>query len=125
MADNKKCIVCGKKYKYCGHCDNNQKMNRLKLNYCSENCRDLFKVVMGYVGKSITIKEAKDKISQINLNINMTDQIKEKVTTILSYEEPKKERQIVEINQIVVEPIEEETPKPRRRRRRKIQKEDE
>jgi hypothetical protein len=61
----KKCIVCGKEYEYCGHCDKNPKINRWKNQYCSENCRDIFKTVTDYVGNLIDVKTAKRQTFKI------------------------------------------------------------
>lgn len=124
----KKCVVCGKEYEYCGHCDKNPKINRWRNQYCSENCRDILNTVTDYVGNLIDVKTAKDKLLKLNININMTKQISNYITVIMSYiEKPKKEikvKSIEEETKIVekdeIKSIDEE--KTRRRRRRRIKK---
>jgi hypothetical protein len=117
MSKNKTCIVCNAKYEYCGHCDTNLKNNRWKNNYCSENCRDIFKTVTDYIGKIITIEDAKQRLSKCNLNISATEQLNKYIVEILSYEEPKKES--IKVIQTVTDEIGNDEKPVRRRRRRK------
>ena len=113
MAKDKICVCCDTAYEYCGHCDDNAKINKWKNNYCSENCRDIFKTVTDYVGKLITIKEAKERLEKHNLKITTTKQVGKVIDEIISYKEPKKE----------TPKVEEEQPKPKRRRRKKTTEE--
>lgn len=125
MANEKKCLVCGQGYKYCGHCDKNAKQNRWKLNYCSENCRDIFKTVMEYVGGSISIADAKDRLVKLNLDIKIGDSVSTSFAKIMQYKKP--EKKTVEKEETKPEVTEEvaEKPqpvrKPRKRRPKKIE----
>lgn len=123
MANRRKCIVCKSEYEYCGHCDSNKKINTWKNNYCSENCRDLFKIVTDYIGNIIDIKTAKERLSDINLNITPTEQINKYIVEILAYKEPKSEitesnneKDVIVETEVETESIEVERPRRRRRK---------
>ena len=113
MSKEKVCCVCSRTYEYCGHCDKNAKLNRWKASYCSENCRDIFQILMDYAGKRLPIDVAKQKLSQQNLNLNLGNNVIETFAEIMSYEEPKQEQPQQQESSI-------EQPKPRRRRRKRI-----
>ena len=126
MSNIKVCCTCSQKYKYCGHCDKNAKANRWRNSYCSENCRDIFDILMEYSGKRIPIDVAKQKLSQQNLNINIGNNVIKTYAEIMSYEEPEQE-EIVRQEETIKEEVKneevvEEQPKPRRRRRRRMSK---
>ena len=70
MSKKRICLTCSKDYEYCHNCSNdkNKKQNTWKMNYCSENCRDIFKTCIDYVGGKITIQEAKQLFDTYNTN---------------------------------------------------------
>lgn len=89
MSRIKTCIVCGKKYEYCGHCDKSGQENRWKTNYCSENCRDIFNIVSKYVNKHISVDDAKKGLVELDLGVITKDNILKYCNEIISYTEPK------------------------------------
>lgn len=89
MSKIKTCIVCGKKYEYCGHCDKSGQENRWKTNYCSENCRDIFNIVSKYVNKHISVDDAKKGLVELDLGVITKDNILKYCNEIISYTEPK------------------------------------
>ena len=111
MSKERLCIVCGQSYLYCPHCDKNNKQNRWKINYCSENCRDVFKTCSNYEGGLISLEEAYDTLIKLNIQ-NVKDSVKATVNKIMTY------KPIVEVKS--EEPVEiiEEKPKHRPRRKR-------
>lgn len=119
MSANKICVTCGSGYKYCGHCNGYKKEERWRNNYCSENCRDIFKTVTDYIGKIIDIKEAKNRLSKCDLNITPTNQIAKYMVEILAYEEPKK-KTVEKKSEVKSETLTEEV-KPKRRRRKRTE----
>ena len=43
---DRKCIICCKEYKFCGHCsDQDRKHETWRYNYCSEQCRNIFHIL--------------------------------------------------------------------------------
>lgn len=97
MSKIKTCIVCGKKYEYCGHCDKGGQENRWKSNYCSENCRDIFDIVSKYVNHHIQIEEAKQELLKKDLGINIKNNIAKYCGEIMTYEkEENTESEVIE-----------------------------
>ena len=67
MAKLRECKICGKKYEYCGHCPNKNPLEPWRNLYCSENCRDAFKVMGDFTAKKISANEAKAKLDKYGL----------------------------------------------------------
>ena len=86
------CIVCGKKYRYCGNCsDNNVKKETWRNIYCSDNCKKIFEILSAQANGHITDREAYSEISKLNTNNldNFREDIKiqiKKITPITSYD---------------------------------------
>lgn len=120
------CLTCGKTFTYCGHCDG-AKYASWKNNYCSENCRDIFKTVMDYIGGYIPIGIAKSRLLEKNLSINISSNIINTYSKIMAYEksEPKKTENSIKPESQSIKTIVEEQPKPRRRRRKRVEEVDE
>lgn len=131
------CTTCGKAFNYCGHC-NGIKHASWKNNYCSENCRDIFKIVMDYVGGYIPINVAKARLLEKDLGINIASNIINTYSNIMTYEKsqpkvvsaPKVADAVIkdEVLKVADAPKQEESkeveeqPKPRRRRRKRVEK---
>lgn len=118
MSKIRKCIVCGKTYEFCPHCNKDNNI-RWMAEYCSQDCKQAFDICSRFVGGAISGEEAYEKFSKLQLN-NIKDSIKDSVDKIMTYkpkavEQPKLEPQ---------EPTEEK-PKYKRPRRRKMQKSEE
>ena len=124
MAEQKECLVCGKKYKYCAHCNKNGVITTWKNIYCSSECREIFNTCSSYEGKSISQEDAYKKLIESSIDLNtVRKSVKGTVDKIMTYK-PKKEEVVVE--EKIAEPdvnINEEEPKrrPRRRRTKKVE----
>lgn len=64
----RKCVICGKEYRYCPRCSEYKNMERWHINYCSEKCRDIFNVLNPYAFKHIDLETAKEKLEKIGVN---------------------------------------------------------
>ena len=110
-----KCCVCGNSYEYCGHCDKQASNNTWKLNYCSENCREIFRICSKFEGKLISIEEAKEGLNKLYIGKDIQKSVADTIRKIMEYKSP-----VVEIVEESIEnPIEEVKPKRSRRRRNK------
>jgi hypothetical protein len=69
---NKTCILCGKKYKFCGDCREEMFQPTWKNTYCSENCRTIFNTVVGYAQNTITIEKAQEILGGCDLSAKDT-----------------------------------------------------
>lgn len=108
MSKIKTCIVCGKKYEYCGHCDKGGQENRWKTNYCSENCRDIFNIISKYVNHHISIDDAKQELVEKDLGINIKNSLAKYCGEIMTHGENAKEEIVKETTEEVEESIVEE-----------------
>lgn len=88
MATQKKCIVCGKTYEYCPHCNKGSKNDRWKSSYCSENCRDIFHTCSNFEGKLLSQEEAFNKLNGLNIkSIDVKKSVKGSVDRIMAFQE--------------------------------------
>lgn len=109
---DKECLVCGKTYKYCGHCNKNGIVDTWRNTYCSKECREIFKTCSNYEGNLISIEDAYNKLIELNVDVNkMKKSVRESVNKIMEYKPISKE--------IVTEDVIEEQPRRRRRRKTK------
>ena len=86
MATQRKCIVCGKNYDYCPHCNKGSKNNMWKSSYCSENCRDIFHTCSNFEGKLISQEDAFNKLNSLNIkSIDVKKSVKGSVDRIMTF----------------------------------------
>ena len=109
MGKIKTCIVCGKTYEYCGHCDKGGQENRWKTNYCSENCRDIFDIVSKYVNKNISTEDAKKDLLEKNLGVVTKTNIVNYCNEIISYTEVKSEEDVLDNIEKSVDDVSDDT----------------
>lgn len=67
---NRICIVCGKNYEYCSHCGKFNPREKWRYLYCSENCREIWKVCNGVENEGLSIAEAKQRLSKCDVPSN-------------------------------------------------------
>lgn len=126
MANERKCLCCGKSYDYCPNCGKSS--TPWKFNFDSESCRDLFNAVSGYNMKLIKkdgVKEVLDKysISDYTMYNDNVKSVLDKISPKIKYTDGK-ENNIVESNEINfsssegnIPVYEDETPRRRMRSR--------
>ena len=66
-SSNRKCLCCGKEYKYCFNCDGGNIKFGWKNNYCSENCRKIFNITASYYAKEINADAARKSFAECDL----------------------------------------------------------
>lgn len=104
MSKIKTCIVCGKKYEYCRHCDKNGKNEKWKTNYCSENCKDVFDIISKYANKHISIEDAKNALIGKEINIRSGSNMAKQYAEIMLYESSSSdERESTEVMENLVD----------------------
>lgn len=68
---NRKCIICGTMYEYCGHCDKKLVANETWKNiYCSEKCRDTFAILEQYTAKKLSADAASSQLASMGVDTN-------------------------------------------------------
>ena len=86
MSEIRICNVCHSKYKYCPNCRQYAGTPGWKVDYCSENCRDIFRTCSLYVGKTIDIEEAYKRLSVLNTDFDiMLPGVARNVKEIMEY----------------------------------------
>lgn len=58
MRKSRKCICCGKEYRYCGNCAQDRYKPTYFALYCSENCHDAFSAANEFNFGHISKEEA-------------------------------------------------------------------
>ena len=64
MADLRKCIVCGQRYKYCIHCGDSKKEEPWRYLFHNEDCRDIAHMMRFYRGEQMSKQEVKDFLNK-------------------------------------------------------------
>lgn len=98
MAHERKCVVCGKTYQYCPRCKQYETLPKWKLNFDTEECKEVYDAVDKFVFKHITAEGAKKILNNSNVQIK-NDELKKTIASILATEDkkqqPKKVKEIV------------------------------
>ena len=83
---NRTCIICGKKYSYCNNCQSDANKPTWYFIFDSQNCHDIYEVCTQYRDKEITIAQAYEKISKLDIsNIkNFADATRIQIEEILA-----------------------------------------
>ena len=112
MTKERICLVCGRSYQYCGHCQGNKKIETWRNNYCSEDCRKIFNTCSNFEGRAISGEDAYKILIETNVNLeNVSSSVKNSVDKIMKYKPEKKSETEKEVQNL--------THKPRRRRMKK------
>lgn len=69
MAHERKCIICGKEYRYCPKCDEFKNMPTWMFEFESENCRKIYyDIVNPFAFGHITKEEAIERLKTCDLS---------------------------------------------------------
>ena len=128
MADyNKKCLLCGKDFKFCPTCYQKSPADAWKNIFDKENCRIIFNLVCDFAQKEVDVETAKDILSRCDLSdkdsykVDIKGYIDEILATPtqlendedeLDFESEEESREIKE-----EEPVKKEAPKKMRRKK--------
>lgn len=88
MKHERKCIVCGKTYEYCPRCKQYASSPKWKINFCSEDCKNIFEVIDKFIFKHISAEDAKKELNNTKVVIN-NDELKKVVNSIMVSEDNK------------------------------------
>lgn len=110
MANNRVCGICKKSYKYCPSCAADAHRPTWMAVFCSENCREIYNVLDDCRYRSLSKKEAFDRLSVVDLSC--TDKLpgyfKETLEEILTVEKDEVVETVVDAPVIVERTIETE-----------------
>ena len=70
MALDRKCIVCPDKhhYKYCNNCGGYNSLETWRFIFCSENCKEIYKIASDFVNGELTGIEAKKELEKYDIS---------------------------------------------------------
>lgn len=84
----RKCILCGKDYKYCPSCPKDAKKETWYAIYDSENCKNISKALTDYNLNKISKDEARKVLSACDLSIQLDDIYRNEINEIIAESEP-------------------------------------
>ena len=87
---NRKCFFCGRSFYFCPTCPSDINKPSWYTMWCSEQCKALDNIVAAHRTGKITTEEAKNKINELNIDVNnlkfARESLKEYFNNIISYE---------------------------------------
>ena len=93
---DRKCLICQKAYRFCGHCANEEhREDTWRTIFCSENCREIFNILSMQGNGHIESSEAKSKLAKLDLSKleGFRDDFKKQIESInksyVAVEQPK------------------------------------
>lgn len=70
MASTKRtCLLCRKKYEYCGHCSENRHMPSWYNLFHNENCSNIWGILTHFENGDCTSEEAREKLSNLDTTV--------------------------------------------------------
>lgn len=101
MAKKKRvCLVCGTEYEYCYKCDHSTEPKLWKTTFCSENCRDIYKIINKYAFGHITEAQARAEFKSKGLDLsnkkNFDKEIKDMLSVIFAKKEEEEKEEVSE-----------------------------
>lgn len=86
LENNKKCLVCGKVYTYCGSCAEYRNKPTWMTTFHSDNCRQIFNTISAYIAKAITAEEARKRLKKCDLadKAKFSQKLQDAITEIFS-----------------------------------------
>ncbi len=123
--DDKTCIVCRTRYKYCNACRQYNPNETWRNLYCSDNCRQLYHIYDAIRAKKLSDEEAGEKIAKYDTdNLASFNEPIKSVLMVAKNSAKKKDKPVIEEKQEIADekPVSEEKPKKQVNRRRKPKK---
>lgn len=100
----RKCILCGKEYKYCKNCQSDYKKELWHSLYDTENCKDISKTLTDYKFDRITKDEAREILSKCDLTIDCHDNYRNEINAIMTKPKRGTRAKAMVIDEIIQEP---------------------
>lgn len=101
-SDNKTCILCHKKYRYCGHCKSTAVHEPSWKNaWDTEECMNIFQILADYIHGKTTAVEAKKKLMEYDLKDkdSYSPNMKKAAEEIMAVEIPVEKTENIEIKE--------------------------
>lgn len=110
------CITCGKKYVYCPNCQKGDPSETWRNIYCSDECRDIYKICNSFAFGHINVETAKKQLDKYGITdrSKYNEDVRKSLSAIYA-EAPKTETKDAEVSK----KEEETTNRPNKRKERK------
>ena len=84
--NNRTCIICGKSYSHCPNCGEDANKPSWYFIFDSQNCHDIYEVCTQYRDKEITVAQAYEKISKLDISDikNFAESTRKQIEEIMS-----------------------------------------
>ena len=66
--NNRTCIICGSQYHYCNTCGEDANKPTWYFIFDGQNCHDIYEICTQYRDKEITVKQAYEKITKLDIS---------------------------------------------------------
>lgn len=111
--NNKKCILCGREYRYCPSCKEHEDKPIWMNSYCSESCKDLFLTATDYLVGLVTKEQMKAVIDRSDLSRRDTfhNGVAKIIDELISMKETIEKEEVSIDDDVVVEKNEEVSEK--------------
>ena len=100
----RKCILCGKEYKYCKSCNSRVKQEPWNALYDVENCKNISKALTDYNLKIITKEEARNELSKCDTSIELKEVYRNEINEIMSKSKRGSRAKLMVVDEAIVEP---------------------
>lgn len=80
------CCIDNTSYEYCPRCGKSNPNEKWRFLYCSEDCKELDRIVREYKNKTITIEKANEELKKIK--VPATSNVQATVDEIMAYIKP-------------------------------------
>lgn len=94
---DRKCIVCGKEYKFCHNCGNDDRKDETWRNiFCSEDCKNIYNILSMQGNGHIDNSKAKEMLAKCDLSRldQFRDDFKKQIESINKTDNPQPEKQV-------------------------------
>lgn len=86
----RKCIVCGKEYRYCSHCNEFNPNEKWRYLYCGSECKEIYSVCEDFINTKkpeVDAKVAQKKLANLNTEKVINKGVKTNIEEIFSVSE--------------------------------------
>lgn len=88
MANERICLICGKKYNFCPRCPGGAKLPSWMSIYDNEDCKRVFEICSAYVNKKMSKGDAVIKLKSFKLPGHLNEHYQKIVDEIMHVEKP-------------------------------------
>lgn len=90
------CSVCGKKYKFCPHCQEDSHKPMWFYSFCSYECHDIYNIASQFENGTIDIESANNKLNKLDISkVDDRTSYKKTIAKIMNTEKVVAEEKVI------------------------------